>query len=319
VSSRRGFLKQAAGATVAVAGVTAGAGALARPASAGSIIRKGYVAIIELDGVNVGRLVDASGGDYRFEVVVTSHDSDGDPVKQLGPAHPSSFTIEFGSNMDQAFYDWIAASFTDPTVRKNGAIILADFNYREIARRTFTNAQITSFTTPRILNRPYAFPAMTLTFEAETVSDDTPSGARVDAEQHRDWLITKFSFDCPGLPANKVNQTLSYNWHLASKPQSSTARIINPGNLSLVIDAGGVQAWQQWYDNFAVGGDSSDERAATLSVWGSTHTQPLFRWSFEGLGILSLAPRGGITTPGPNVGMIAEMYVQQASCQCNHL
>jgi hypothetical protein len=303
VSSRSDFLKQAAGAAAVVAGVGAGAGALAEPASAVLFNPKEYK-FLELDGVNVGRLADASGGDAGFAVVIAGFDSNGNPDKQIGRPIFRDFTLEIGSAMSKPMYDWIHASFADPTVRKSGAIIVSDFNYNEVARRTFTNAQITSVATPRLLNRPQSFPAMTVTFAADSVSDDTPSSTPVSGARQKAWLCSNFRFECKNLPANRVASIDSFTWK-AARVAGSPPRT-DPGDLSCVIAPAGEAAWTQWYDNFALGGDSSDERDALLTVYGQVPQLPLFTWTFRRLGISTLVPSS------PLGKMTAEMYCEAA-------
>jgi hypothetical protein len=205
-------------------------------------------------------------------------------------------------------YDWINASFGDPTVRKNGAIVSADFNLREVARRTFTNAQITSFTMPLLVNRPQAIPAMTVTFSAETVSDDTPSSAPVSGPKQKAWLTSNFRFDCPGLPANRVASidSFHYMFEIVEQPDGSSAVRKNPSDLRCIVDPAGAPAFQQWYDNFALGGDSSDERDATLTVYGLTPQLPLFRANFKRLGINQVVPDTVLRR------FNVELYVEQA-------
>jgi hypothetical protein len=242
--------------------------------------------------------------------VVADFDADGNPDKVLGPPSWSPFTIQFGSNMSQAFYDWVNGAF-DTNAPTDGAIIATDLNGFEVARRSFTGAQITSFAMPA-LHKGQSIPALTVKFEAASVSDDTPDPTNlVTGARQKAWLCSAFKFACPGLPPNRIASVDSFTWrHHATAADPFP----DPPNLTCLIDPAGAPAWTDWYENFALGGDSSDERDATLSVWGSTHTTPLFSWSFQGLGIRKLMP----ASPSSS-SVVAEMYVERAHCQCNHL
>src|SRR4051794_3171223 len=133
-SSRREFLKRTAGTAALVAGAGVGAGALAGPASA-VLFNPKELKYLEIDGVNVGRLAGASGGESRFDVVIADYDADGNPDKLIGGlSHGTEFTLEVGARMSKAVYDWISASMDDPTVRKNGAIIAANYDFKELTR-----------------------------------------------------------------------------------------------------------------------------------------------------------------------------------------
>ena len=312
-SSRSDFLKQAAGATIAVAGVGVGAGALAEPAAA--VLNNQRVRLLELENVNVGRLADASGGDPEFDVVIADHDADGNPDKLLGGlSHSSEFTIEVGAGMSKPMYDWISSSITDPTVRKNGSIIAADFNHRELARRTFTNAQITSLTIPHLVNRPQSFPSLTVTFTADSVSDESPSSTPSIGPPHKQWLTSNFrllpttGWPSNGFPSNgRVASIDSFTWkcsRVAGSPPTN-----DPGDLACTLAPAAVPAWQQWYDNFALVGDSSDERAAVLTVYSQVPQVPLFTVTVSGMGIFSFPP----PPPGVASKPKAKVYISRFS------
>ncbi|MDX6480814.1 MAG: hypothetical protein QOG85_1324 [Gaiellaceae bacterium] len=322
-SSRSDFLKQVAGATIAVAGAGVGAGIAASPAAARTFIPNTYS--LEVDGVNWGHLYDADGGDAEFRYVKNTNSPgspDITPFKSLGLPTLSPFTVGVGAGMAPEMYEWIKQSFDKSPPAIDGAIVANDPYGVEVGRRWFTNAVMTQFNTPRIPNSPFTFPAMTLTFQADSVTDEIgATGRLVSGRKSKAWLTSNFTFDCDDVvcPSRFQRSSYSYSWSITPSPAGSGDRLLNPGDLSLLVAPAGVPSFQQWYDNFALGGDSSDERQGTLSVWGSTHTVPLYRWTFQGLGIHRLAPRGGILSPGPDVGMVAEMYVERATCQCNHL
>ncbi|MDX6480815.1 MAG: hypothetical protein QOG85_1325 [Gaiellaceae bacterium] len=303
-SSRSDFLKQAAGAAAVVAGAGVGAGALAAPASAALFNPKEYLL---LDGVNVGQLVKASGGRQELDVVVADFDADGNPDKLIGGlSHGTEFTFQIGAGMSKAMYDWITDSMSDPTVRKNGSVVAADFDYRELSRRSFTNAQITSVTIPRLVNAAQAIPAITVGIEAESADDETPSSTPVSGAKQKKWLCSNFRFECRGIPANRVASIDSFTW---TRTLGAAGASDDTSDLSLTVAPGAWAAWQQWYDNFALGGDTSDERDALLTVWSLTPQVPLFTCSFGGLGIHTLVQESVLTKEK------IELYVETMTFQ----
>lgn len=310
MSSRRGFLKQAAGATLVVAGAGTGAALIPSAAEAGTFI-PGKCSF-EVDGVNWGKLYSAYGGDPQF-AVVNGIGADGSPDKILGPPTWSPVTIGVGAGMAPEMYEWIKASFDRRApILVRAAIIACDSTGLEIGRRWLTNATMVSFTTPRLLSTPQSLPAMTLTLSVDSAYDDfTENGTPVRAPAHTPWLCNGFKFDCPGI-SGRIASVDSFTWKRPLPPGAAATVHDRDNDVACTLGQNAVASWRQWYDNFALGGDASDERSAILSVWGSTHSAARFAWSFGGLGIISLAPRGGVTNPGSNVGMVAEMYCQRA-------
>src|SRR5262245_36314796 len=108
--------------------------------------KRGYVAGnfgIELDGLNAGWLQSFEGGMAVTDVV----------TEKLGPDHLShrhiaglkyeDITCTFGTGMSKSFFKWLGDSFTSRDyTRRNGAIVSANYNFKETSRLTFTNALI---------------------------------------------------------------------------------------------------------------------------------------------------------------------------------
>src|SRR5436190_1238655 len=147
MSSRRTFLKQAAGATIAVAGAGTGAALIPGAAEARTFIPGTYS--FEVDGIHLGFLYDAYGGDARYDVVVDGYDpATGRQLKRLSRQSLERATIQFGANMDPAFYDLVNASFAKTQPSFTCAIVVCDpATGAEIGRRWLTNAAMVSFNT----------------------------------------------------------------------------------------------------------------------------------------------------------------------------
>src|SRR4051794_33951719 len=146
-TSRSGFLKQAAGATVAVASAGIGAGALASTAAAsGKTYVAGHFELFLDDGtgnlVSVGSPAGIAGGGPELEVIPDPVGSDN--VQRYRPGRPvfGNITFECGARMGKPMYDWIKASFDHKYERKNGAIHAADYNRLDKGGRAISTAFI---------------------------------------------------------------------------------------------------------------------------------------------------------------------------------
>ena len=106
---------------------------------------------LALDGVSdLGLFRSIEGGNVKADVMTYQSGPIYDRWRQLGKPKFEDIKLQVGMAMSQPFYDWIADFFDGKPTRKTGAIVAADFYYKERARRKFTNAMINELTFPKL-------------------------------------------------------------------------------------------------------------------------------------------------------------------------
>ncbi len=106
---------------------------------------------LELDGKDgVGLFRSIEGGGVRADVMTYQNGANYDRWRQLGKPKFEDIKIQVGMAMSKPFYDWIEKFFEGNAERKTGAVVAADFYYKERARREFTNAMISEITFPKL-------------------------------------------------------------------------------------------------------------------------------------------------------------------------
>src|SRR5664279_1047379 len=91
---------------------------------------------LELDGKDaVGLFRSIEGGGVRADVMTYQMGPNYDRWRQLGKPKFEDIKLQVGMAMSGPFYTWIAQFFAGQPDRKNGAIIAADFFYKERAPR----------------------------------------------------------------------------------------------------------------------------------------------------------------------------------------
>jgi len=273
-TSRSGFLKRAAGATIAVAGAGVGAAAFAERAAAATPLTGGdfvpaHRFSIEIDGVNCGVLGGVDGGASDYDVVLDALGPDHIVHKHLGQPKYEDFSIQVGSGMSKPMYDWIKASFDKGGAAVSGAIVSMGDSNEEIARREFSQALVTSVTFPALDSIAGRKGNFTVTFSAPSVSDGTPSGKPVDALKQKAWLCSNFKIKIDGLSTSRVSKIESFTIKQKVVQDSAgvSRNVVGVGDLSVTFPPAGLASWQQWYDNIGV--DPTDERSGTLVVTGA--------------------------------------------------
>jgi len=106
---------------------------------------------LELDGKkDVGLFRSIEGGGVKADVMTYQNGANYERWRQLGKQKYEDIKLQVGMSMSAPFYDWIEKFFTGIPDRKNGAIVAADFYYKERARRTFSEALIKELTFPKL-------------------------------------------------------------------------------------------------------------------------------------------------------------------------
>ena len=91
---------------------------------------------LELDGKqDVGLFRSIEGGGVKADVMTYQNGTNYDRWRQLGKQKYEDIKLQVGMSMSKPFYDWIEKFFDGKAERKSGAVVAADFYYKERARR----------------------------------------------------------------------------------------------------------------------------------------------------------------------------------------
>jgi phage tail-like protein len=159
---------------------------------------------LELDGnQQVGLFRSIEGGSIKADVMTYQNGANYDRWRQLGKPKFEDIKIQTGMAMSAPFYDWIANFFAGKPDRKNGAIVAADFNYRERARREFKEAMIKELTFPKLDGPDKNAAYMTVALSVEEIvflpGNQSRQLAPASGTQNQKlWASCNFSFSLDG-------------------------------------------------------------------------------------------------------------------------
>jgi len=177
---------------------------------AGTVLERAYVAskfALELDGAGMmGFLNSAEGGGVKTQVQDYKQGPSIDVWRQVGRPQFEDITLKVGMGMSPAFYTWVSEFFTRKITRKNGAIVLGDFNYKERARRSFVDALISEVQIPTLdgSSKEAVFMTVKLVPEGmtyETVADGPKIQAPAGRQPNKLWHAANFRFSVDGYEA----------------------------------------------------------------------------------------------------------------------
>jgi hypothetical protein len=308
-TSRRGFLGRAAGAAVAVAGAGVGAGAFTGSAAAAKPKHtRSYTAgrfALEIDGVNTGLVAGVDGGVPEGNVVV----EDQQPgslvqLKHLSGVKYEDFTVQVGSAMGKPMYDWIKQSFDKGYVRKGGAILAGDFNYKEKSRHTMSQMSISEITIPALDAASKEAGYLAVNISAPKVTTAQPTGQDIRGQlgsKQKAWLCSNFVFVVGGMDTSRVASIDSFTWKCSIAADGSV--LMDVSDIGVTFPHSSLSSWQDWYRSM-ISSNGEDERDGALTLVGPGGQACTFE--FSSLGLYRLLPT-------VNKRVKAEMYCERAS------
>ncbi len=160
---------------------------------------------LELDGKNeVSLFRSIEGGGVKADVMTYQKGADLDRWRILGKPKFDDIKLQVGMSMTQPFYKWVEEFFAGKGTRKNGAIVAADFYYKERARRVFRDALLKELVFPKLDAQDKSPVYMNITLTIEEMEFVKGSGNKIppqalgfDDKQKR-WTANNFVFSLHG-------------------------------------------------------------------------------------------------------------------------
>jgi len=270
---------------------------------------RGYTAgrfAMDLGGQFAGWISSLEGGHATSDVVVEKLGADMIQHKHLAGVKYEDISVSCGTAMSKAFYSWIQASFDRKHARKDGAIITADYDSKEVGRLDFFHALITEVGFPALDAASKDAAKMTIKFAPEYTRAKAKTGAAVQAPigkgEQKKWLPSNFRIKIDGLDkacgrVNKI-EALTIKQKVVEDPhgevrdyQKVPASIEYP-NLVITCAESHADELYAWHEDFVIKGNNSQdqEKGGTLEYLSANLKDVLFTLTFTGLGVFKLTP-----------------------------
>lgn len=136
---------------------------------------------IDKSGNALPTLRSVEGGGVKAEVINYQMGEHGDIWRQIGKPKYEPIKMTFGIADATGFWSWIDAFLKGSHVRHNGAIVAADHNYKEKARREFKEAIISEIAFPKWDAAAKDQANITVTIDPEKVEFKPPGSKTIDA------------------------------------------------------------------------------------------------------------------------------------------
>ena len=260
---------------------------------------------LELDGRDaVGLFRSIEGGGVKTDVMTYQHGATYERWRQLGKPKFEDIKLQVGMSMSEAFYDWIESFFDGKAVRKNGAIVAADFYYNERARREFTEAMIKELTFPKLdaSDKGAAYMTVGLSVEGITFKPgamgrklSTPEGF----DSQKLWTSANFRFRLDGFAdaCKRISKLDSFTikqnvieHHVGGQlaPVKTPSGIDFP-NLVFYVPEADAQPFFDHYTEHGIEGDDPARLTGQVETFDHSGTT-LFTLHYYGADIVSVTP-----------------------------
>jgi phage tail-like protein len=289
--------------------------------------RRAYTAgkfALELDGVMAGWLHSVEGGHATSDVVNEKVGPDNLQKKHIDNVKYEDITLACGTGMSRAFYEWIRASIGHQNLRKNGAIITCDYNYKEISRMEWNGALITEVGFPALDAASKDAAKMTIKFNPEVTRMTVKPGGNVAGafatKAQKKWLPSNFRLQIANLDCTRVNkiEAITVKQKVVENPvgemrayQKEPASVEAP-NLVITLAEASAMGFSNWQKESVMSGKNSKANAKTgqLDYLTEDLREPLFTLHFQNLGIFKLTPEK-VEAGSENIRRVkAEMYCE---------
>ena len=284
---------------------------------------------LELDGSqSIGVFRSIEGGGVRSEVLTYQHGGGLERWRQLGKPKFEDIKLQVGMAMSKPFYDWIKHFFKGQPKRKTGAIIAADFYYKERARREFKEAMIKELTFPKLEGQDKNAAYMSVGIAVEDIVFKKGSGAKLPTPKmnpQKLWTACNFRFElsgfndavrrCAKIDSFTVKQELA-EYHMGGQlsPIKTPTPIEFPNIVFYVPEADAQPLFDQATNKNKLSLKRSGDGPSGLNGAITTldnQGRDLFTLQFSGADILAVAPEKSDSTSEEIKLVKVELYTEK--------
>ena len=261
---------------------------------------------LELDNQPAGWLHSADGGQASTEVV-QERVAGGHPVrKHPGHVKFDEISLTCGTGMSKKFYQWLQKSVSYDHERKNGAIVVADYDFKETTTLEFQQGLLTEIGFPALDAASKDPCRLTVKIAPERSKMNFHGRSKsilpinIDAKKQKQWLPNNFRLTIDGLNCKRVNKVdaIVIKQKVIDNAvgedlvfEKEPAQIDFP-NVVLTLPEADSKQWYDWHQKFVIDGNSdpSQEKGGHLEFLTPDLKTVLFTIKFFQLGIIKFTP-----------------------------
>jgi len=166
--------------------------------------------LMDLEGEMCGHLASAEIGSIKADSIDLPVGSALVTKKGIGNPEYGDCTVVVGMSECQQQLDWIGSIWRQDIIEKSGAIVLADSNFVEKRRATFTNACVTEVKVDDLDANNNKKPCqLTYKFAPEMLKYESGAGSKIKGNlgtKQKSYNVANFRIKMGGLPCDRVTK-----------------------------------------------------------------------------------------------------------------
>ena len=284
---------------------------------------------LELEQHPSGWLFSTDGGHVQTETV-NERIANGYPVrKHAGNVHVDDITVSCGTGMTKQFYEWIKKSMDYEHERHDGAVVHANYDFKEISRQTFQRALITEIGLPALDAASKEAAKMTIKFSPEMCElkyakgTDKINPVPLDPPKQKLWTTANFRVRVHGLDdacrriskveAITIKQQVVENTIGEKLIFDKEPALIDFPNVIITVPENDADKWYKWHKEFVVEGKSlsENEKQGGIEYLSADLKTILFSLNLVNLGIIKFTPDKAESNGEKIRSVKVEMYCEQ--------
>jgi hypothetical protein len=229
---------------------------------------------LEIMGANAGFMKRFDGLQMEADVVTNDLGPDNIQKKHIANFRWTPGKATIGISMAKEMNTIIQRAFAAQQKPFDGALHVADSNYKIQSSLNFTGAVMTSLTVPKLDGSSKEAAYFDFEWEAETVrwvkGDNSDLHPPIVPAQ-KAWLCSNFRFEMGGLPCNRVATIASFTWRCAvvrdpvGGPAKRPARVTVP-NITVEVSIADYDAWFQAAKKWFVDGGHEEKNEMSGAI-----------------------------------------------------
>lgn len=278
-----------------------------------------------LNGSDVGLLRSAEGGEAQADVILENGPGGQKPApkKHLGSLSFIPVQVQAGFDLAPLFYSDLADFVSGHQQRRSGAIVVADFDFHEKARREFSQALISEVAFPSFDSSAKDPAYMTVTWAPENTRLVKSSGKLQSpvSKKPKIWIPSNFRLEIDGLDCTRVNkiegltikQKIIENAIGEVRDYQKEPGALEIPNLKITLAESSAESWMDWYEDFVIKGNCTDdkEKGGRLVFLAPNLQTELLEIKFFNLGIFKLTTDKAEANADAIKRMTAELYCEK--------
>jgi phage tail-like protein len=279
----------------------------------------------ELDGTRVGFLQSFDGGNMSAELATHKMGPSNYEKKNVTTIKWTPLKMRTGIGMSKGLYQWIQAAFDMGVMYKNGAITVADFNYKAQRRMDVENMLMTKVTMPTLSGDSKETGYFDIEVLPERCRWMKEGGQDVRGQigaKQKGWHCANWRLEIGGLPTKRVAKIEGLAWECKTVMDSigdARENTIHPvattvTDFTIHVSMADLEAWQakakQWFvDGACLEGD---EMTAAITLLGPNMSTEYGRIELLNVGLKEFNAHGKLEGQTENVARFqVKLYAEQ--------